>query len=201
MSVGFCQVLFLPQLIWQYVSFFFLNLLHYINSNASLGWISYFPILSLPDSWIRMFCLLGNSVSLLHSVSLRLVDRSWWRSSSSLDPTDNNLMGNQITAWSCWLGNGSSDIFLLRHADTIPTGNLQSGLLWLGREWRISRLLHVKGTSPAGEWSPCFLLLLRRWWQISSLFALLTPSQGIGVVIYFPDWLRRNCGEGRGGGL
>lgn len=78
-------------------------------------------------------------------------------------------MGNQITAWSCRLGNGSSDDFLLRHADTIPAGNLQSGLLWLGREWRISCLLRVKGTSPAGEWSHCFLLLLRRWWQISSV--------------------------------
>lgn len=154
-------------------------------------------------------------MSLLHSVSLSLVDRWQWRSSSSLDPADPNLVGNQITVCFCWLGNGRSDVFLLRHADTIPTGKFQSGLLWLGREWRISCLLSVKGATPQGNQVTAACFCWTDDGKLALCLPLLTPpSQGIGVGHLLPwsrggSWGGRSIpwlapprrGEGRGGGL
>ena len=74
-------------------------------------------------------------------------------------------------------------------------------LAWLGREWRISRLLSLKDTTLTGESSLCCLLPPGGGRKISSLFGLAHTSQvgnfgvgylprvGIEVEDLLPDWL------------
>lgn len=80
--------------------------------------------------------------------------------------------GNQITACFCCLGNGRSACC----SDTLAL-SLQSGLLCLDREWRISGPLSLMDPTAVRESGHCCLLPPGKGWKISSLFGLVHISQ------------------------